>query len=257
MSGFLHQLALRSLGLAPRMRSAAPSPQPPPQNLAASDDAWPAATPADTAEHAASMDAPAPAAGLAALDQWARAQPRLAPRREYSSEPGQPDAHGPGGPATTAGARTSALTASRPAPAQAAVTASSPRAAPLRHDARRATVQEADAPALDAPPGARPSWASPDAASADGHRGRRAANDVHADSRPASARDAQEWETAIARAMPARTAMPDRRAVPDVHITIDRLEVAPPATVPRAAPPARSAALSLRAYLAARRSGQP
>lgn len=50
---------------------------------------------------------------------------------------------------------------------------------------------------------------------------------------------------------------PSPRTVPDVHITIDRLEVAPPAPIPRAAPAPRSAALSLRAYLAARRSGLP
>ncbi|QVQ26402.1 hypothetical protein [Achromobacter deleyi] len=251
MSGFLHQLALRSLGLAPRMRSAAPSPQPPPQNLAASEDAWPVATPADAAEQAASMDAPAPAAGLAALDQWARTQPRLAPRRGYSPEPVQAGAHGPGAPATTAGARASAPTASPPAPAHAALAASPPRAALLRHDARWAAMQQADTPAFEARPGAQPSWASPDTAPADGPRGRRAANDVHADSRPASARDAQAWEPPVARAMP------DRRPIPDVHITIDRLEVAPPAPAPRAAPPARSAALSLRAYLATRRPGQP
>lgn len=45
-------------------------------------------------------------------------------------------------------------------------------------------------------------------------------------------------------------------SAPDVHITIDRLEVAPPPP-PRAAAAPRSSALSLRDYLAARRAGLP
>lgn len=58
-------------------------------------------------------------------------------------------------------------------------------------------------------------------------------------------------DAASASRLPAQPPSP-----PDVHITIDRLEVAPPAQ--RAAPAApRSSALSLRAYLTARRAGLP
>ncbi|MEN5161388.1 hypothetical protein [Achromobacter spanius] len=48
----------------------------------------------------------------------------------------------------------------------------------------------------------------------------------------------------------------EQPSTPDVHITIDRLEVAAPPP-PRAAAAARSSALSLRDYLAARRAGLP
>lgn len=58
-------------------------------------------------------------------------------------------------------------------------------------------------------------------------------------------------DAASATRLPAQPPSP-----PDVHITIDRLEVAPPTQ--RAAPAApRSSALSLRAYLTARRTGLP
>ncbi|WP_291378642.1 MULTISPECIES: hypothetical protein [Achromobacter] len=58
-------------------------------------------------------------------------------------------------------------------------------------------------------------------------------------------------DAASAPRLPAQPSSP-----PDVHITIDRLEVVPPPQRAAAAAP-RSSALSLRAYLTARRTGLP
>lgn len=252
MSGFLHQLARRSLGLAPRMRNATASPQLPTQSPAVRDQPWTDEAPPDPS----GMGAAASATGLAALDQWARTQPRLAPQQGSATTPAQRGEHRVDDPAAAAHARPRAPTAPYPAMDPAAAAAPRP-AAPLRQEAGRAAAQEIEESALEARAGAQPPLAGSDATPGDSPRGGRAANDVHANARPASAQHEPAWDLPVSPSMPARSATPERRPVPDVHITIDRLEVAPPAPVPRAAPPSRSAALSLRAYLAGRRSGQP
>lgn len=256
MSGFLHQLARRSLGLAPRMRSAPASPLMSPRSPGAQDDAWPDAAAANGAAHSAALNTTEPGPGLTALDAWARAQARLAPQQGSGSE------HAHAGPrrrtdlapaATGIRAAASAPAAFQPA---AERTSAAPfSSAPPRRDARLAAMREQAAP-LDAELRIPPSVTRADAARADTPGDVRAANDA-ADARAASRPGSPAWMPPDTRALPARTHGPDRRPAPDVHITIDRLEVAPPPPLPRAAPPARSAALSLRAYLATRRSGQP
>ncbi|MNK10753.1 hypothetical protein D3C87_287820 [compost metagenome] len=256
MSGFLHQLARRSLGLAPRMRSAPASPLMSPRNAGAQDEAWPDTVPASGAAHSAALETPESASGLMALDTWARAQARLAPQQGSGTAPAHTGPHRRTDPAPAAAgihATESAPAAFQPA---AERTSAAPfSSAPPRRDASLAAMRE-QAATLDAERRIPPSVTRVDAARADTPGDVPAANDA-ADARAASRPGTPAWMPPDTRALPARTHGPDRRPAPDVHITIDRLEVAPPAPLPRAAPPARSAALSLRAYLSTRRSGQP
>ncbi|SEJ72752.1 hypothetical protein [Achromobacter sp. NFACC18-2] len=279
MTGFLRQLANRSLGLAPRLRGA-PTPQSaalhgavpgeaaapgmpgraaaggetaafaPAWDVSASDSA------AGRAAQAAFLRGPAAGPGLAAPAQHAgiagidtprsRSMPPASADADmppplvarWNGSDGLPPAHRadspPRGISGNSGSRTgddarAGLTAAMPLDAQAPAWA--PGMAPTR--AGRAEREPGEPGASDKPGPPAPPAVQDDAASRQG------------------AIDARTL-TALA----PRHA-PQHAPAPDVHITIDRLEVAPPAPVPRAAPPARSAALSLRAYLAARRTGLP
>ena len=253
MSGFLRQLADRSLGLAPRLRSAAPSPQALAQGGFANHDTPLELSPADATSRAG---VGAPAAGLEALDRWARAQSSLAPRGQAMARSQERDADAaaasPAPAQRAARQREESQLPSTPAPALREgllPRTVPPRAEPLAFQADTPVAHVGAQAALRAlqTQVVEPATTMPESVATQADRGERAARATHAppDAQPRS------WDT------PARRPLAERNAPPDVHITIDRLEVVPPAPVPRATPPARSAALSLRAYLAARRSGLP
>lgn len=251
MSGFLRQLASRSLGMAPRLRSAA-VPAAAARHGALVDDGWPigAANPV-----AAATELP----GDDVSDAW----PPLHPHSARAPHPDMRDVLPRDG-----GHDPLVRDANEPPPAPRSATprgespAHAMTLAAQRNTSPVAPTRRADeAAAMGRPPG--PS-------------GTEEPMERQAPPRSATSR-AETWPTRPATtASPVATrqaenthatrdttgavaaqAMPHGRAAPDVHITIDRLEVAPPAPAPRPAPPARSGALSLRAYLAARRSGLP
>ena len=274
MNGFLRQLASRSVGAAPRLRSA-PSPRAVEVAGAVPRAAWredardaaaatggtdafvrtasgdegsdgvrPVHTPSQSpwfaglghaernadnagatgrdAADAAGVQAvhPGVAAPIAAAD---RATHRAA-RHELNGQAMHPAARGTRAPGfAKADDDASNDRHTRPA-AASPITRPLPAAAPGAHDGT--AVADPAAPPVPAFAADAPSRPAPDA------RG---------DATPA----------AFAPRLPAQPPPP-----PEVHITIDRLEVAPPP--PRAAPAApRSSALSLRAYLTARRTGLP
>lgn len=266
MSGFLRQLASRSLGTAPRLRSA-PSPltaalhgvvPPDPLRADAQDQDGHLAGHASAAQagsdladtgnrlgHRFSQGAAFAAHAHAdeAADVHARATGREAalPQRHFIAN----------APVTDAGMRT-------PGAPQRTDAAPPPLRSPLLPDPgdQDSISLEAQRPvsASVAPP-ARAESATPvfaahavtDAAHAPGALNAAAPNAADAESLPfpAARRDA-----------PSPASRPaEQPSAPDVHITIDRLEVAPPP--PRAAATPRSSALSLRDYLAARRAGLP
>lgn len=262
MSGFLRQLASRSLGTAPRLRSA-PSPlaaalhgvvprdplradaQDQDGHLAGHESAAQAGSGlADTGNrlgHRFSQGVAFAAHAHAdeAADVHARATGREAamPQRHFIAN----------APVTDAGMRTSG------AP-QRTDAATPPLRSPLQPDPgdQDSISLEAQRPvsASVAPP-ARAESATPMHAAqsiTDVAHAPAASNTADAESLPfpAARRDA-----------PSPASRPaEQSSAPDVHITIDRLEVAPPPP-PRAAAAPRSSALSLRDYLAARRAGLP
>ncbi len=266
MSGFLRQLASRSLGTAPRLRSA-PSPLAaalhgvvPPDplgadgqgqeaHLAGRDSAAQAGRGLEDAGNGLgqrfSQGAAFGAYGHAdkAADVHARASGHEAamPQRHFIAD----------APVTDAGMRTSG------APQRADAAPPPLRSAFLPDPGDQDSISiEAQRPvsASVAPP-ARAESATPvfatqavtDAAHAPAALNAAAPNAAGAASLPfpAARRDA-----------PSPASRPaEQSSAPDVHITIDRLEVAPPP--PRAAAAPRSSALSLRDYLAARRAGLP
>ncbi|PTW98724.1 hypothetical protein DBL07_16850 [Achromobacter mucicolens] len=268
MSGFLRQLASRSLGTAPRLRSA-PSPlaaalhgvvprdplhadgQGQEAHLAGHDSAAQAGRGLVDAGNglgqrfsqgpAFSAHAHAHADEAAAVNARANGREAATPQRHFIAN----------APVTDAGMRTSG------AP-QRTDAAPPPLRSPLLPDPgdQDSIPLEAQRPvsASVAPPD-RAKSATPvvaaqavtDAAHAPGALNTAAPNAAAAESLPfpAARRDA-----------PSPASRPAAQSsAPDVHITIDRLEVAPPP--PRAAATPRSSALSLRDYLAARRAGLP
>lgn len=262
MSGFLRQLASRSLGTAPRLRSA-PSPlaaalhgvvpldplradaQDPDGHLAGHASAAQAGSDlADTGNrlgHRFSQGAAFAAQAHAdeAADVHARASRREAamPQRHFIAN----------APVTDAGMRTSG------APQRTDAAPPPLRSPPVPDPGDQDSISlEAQRPvsASVAPP-ARAESATPVFAAqavTDAAHAPAALNAAAAESLPfpAARRDA-----------PSPAPRPAAQlSAPDVHITIDRLEVAPPPP-PRAAAAARSSALSLRDYLAARRAGLP
>ncbi|WP_373980294.1 hypothetical protein LN047_23055 [Achromobacter sp. JD417] len=267
MSGFLRQLASRSLGTAPRLRSA-PSPL-----AAALHGVVPRdplrADAQDQDGHLAGHDSAAQA-GNGLADTGNRLGQRFTQGAVFNAlgdadEAANVHAHATGreaampqrhfianAPVTDAGMRTSG------AP-QRTDAAPPPLRNPLLPDPgdQDSISLEAQRPvsASVAPPdraeSATPVFAAQavtDATHAPGALNTAAPNTAAAESLPfpAARRDA---------ASPASRPAAQSSA-PDVHITIDRLEVAPPPP-PRAAAAARSSALSLRDYLAARRAGLP
>lgn len=262
MSGFLRQLASRSLGTAPRLRSA-PSPlaaalngvvpldplradaQDQDGHLAGHDSAAQAGRGlADTGDRLGQRFSQGAAFGAyphadEAADVHARASGREAatPQRHFIANT----------PVTHAGMRTSG------AP-QRTDAAPPPLRNPLLPD-----PGDQDSISLQAQRPVSASVAPPDRAES--------ATPVFAAQAVTDAAHAPAaLNTAAAALLPGRAARRDapspaprpaaQSSPPDVHITIDRLEVAPPPP-PRAAAAPRSSALSLRDYLAARRAGLP
>ncbi len=267
MSGFLRQLASRSLGTAPRLRSA-PSP------LAA---ALHGVVPRDPL-HA---DGQGQEAHLAGHDSAAQAGRGLVDAgnglgQRFSQGPAFA-AHAHADEAAAVNARANGRETATP---QRRFIASAPvtdagmqtSGAPQRTDAAPPPLRspllpdpgDQDAISLDAQrpvsasvaPPARTESATPGVAA----RAITDAAEVPAAHAPAA------LKAAAAESLPVHAARRDvappasrpaaQPSPPDVHITIDRLEVAPPPP-PRAAAAPRSSALSLRDYLAARRAGLP
>lgn len=261
MSGFLRQLASRSLGTAPRLRSA-PSPLAaalhgvvPPDPLRADTQ--------DQDSHLAGHDSAAQAgSGLADTGN------RLGQRFSQGAAFG---AHGHADEAADVHARATGREAAMPQRhfiASAPVTDAGMRTsgAPQRTDAappplRRPIVPdpgdqdsislEAQRPisAIVAPPARTESATSM-------HAAQPITDVVNAPAGTnAAAEETQPVHAARRDAASPASRPAEQSSAPDVHITIDRLEVAPPP--PRAAAAPRSSALSLRDYLAARRAGLP
>lgn len=261
MSGFLRQLASRSLGTAPRLRSA-PSPLAaalhgvvPPDPLRVDTQ--------DQVSHLAGHDSAAQAgSGLADTGH------RLGQRFSQGAAFG---AHGHAGEAADVHPRATGREAAMPQRhfiASAPVTDAGMRTsgAPQRTDAappplRRPIVPdpgdqdsislEAQRPisAIVAPPARTESATSMHAAPP-------ITDVVNAPAGTnAAAEETQPVHAARRDAASPASRPAEQSSAPDVHITIDRLEVAPPPPRAKAAP--RSSALSLRDYLAARRAGLP
>ncbi|KRB09519.1 hypothetical protein [Achromobacter sp. Root170] len=261
MSGFLRQLASRSLGTAPRLRSA-PSPltaalhgvvprdplgadgQGQEAHLAGRDSAAQAGRGLEDAGNGLGQRFSQGAAFGAyehadeAADVHARASGREAamPQRHFIAN----------APVTDAGMRTSGApqrTDAAPPPLRSAFLPD-----PGDQDSISIEAQRPVSASL-APP-ARTESATPMHAA-------QAITDVAYAPAASNAADAESLPFPAARRdAPSPASRPvEQSSAPDVHITIDRLEVAPPP--PRAAAAPRSSALSLRDYLAARRAGLP
>lgn len=295
MSGFLRQLASRGLGLAPRLRSAPSartaalraSAAPPPW---AASDAWaadpPIAAPAQAGMAASARagddgkDAVAGMTPMQPLAQYPSARHPLArhPQAAARGLAGQDTTTGEAGESARARrtderhalsmphAWSRAMTASADLPqplatgrdAGAALAAASHAVAPRAGDPGRTSWEDARISPATSTQFAEPLATGPAGSirdSGDAH-GTAARPPVRTTANAGTLESSATRHAAATLAPPARIAPPQRPA-PDVHITIDRLEVAPPAPIPRAVAPARSSALSLRAYLAARRSGLP
>ncbi|MDH1522840.1 hypothetical protein [Achromobacter mucicolens] len=262
MSGFLRQLASRSLGTAPRLRSA-PSPlaaalhgvvPPDPLRADAQDQDGPLAG-HDSAAQAGSgladtgnrlgqrftQGAVFNALGDAdeAADVHARATGREAamPQRHFIAN----------APVTDAGMRTSGApqrTDAAPPPLRSPLLPDPGDQDSIFHEAQRPVS------ASVAPP-ARAESATPM------HAAQANTDVAHAPAASNAAAAASLPFPAARRDAPTPASRPAAQpSPPDVHITIDRLEVAPPPP-PRVAATPRSSALSLRDYLAARRAGLP
>ncbi|MCP2514914.1 hypothetical protein M5J07_08180 [Achromobacter mucicolens] len=267
MSGFLRQLASRSLGTAPRLRSA-PSPlaaalhgvvprdplradaQDQDGHLAGHDSAAQAGRGlADTGDRLGQRFSQGAAFGAyphadEAADVHARASGREAatPQRHFIANT----------PVTHAGMRTSG------AP-QRTDAAPPPLRNPLLPDPgdQDSISLEAERPvsASVAPPAGAESATPVVAAQAVTDAAH--ASNAHASAAPnAAAAQSPPFPAARRDAASPASRPAAQSSAPDVHITIDRLEVAPPPP-PRAAAAPRSSALSLRDYLAARRAGLP
>ncbi|WGJ89705.1 hypothetical protein QEP15_20600 [Achromobacter mucicolens] len=272
MSGFLRQLASRSLGTAPRLRSA-PSP------LAA---ALHGVVPRDPLR----ADAQDQDGHLAGHDSAAQAGRGLADTRnrlgQRFSQGAAFNALGDADEAADVHARATGREAAMPQRhfiANAPVTDAGMRTsgAPQRTDAAPPPLRsplvpdpgDQDSISLEAQRPVSASVAPPaGAASATPVVAAQAVTDAaHASAAHTSAAlNAAAPNAAAAASLPFPAARRDapspasrpaaQSSAPDVHITIDRLEVAPPPP-PRAAAAPRSSALSLRDYLAARRAGLP
>lgn len=264
MSGFLRQLASRSLGVAPRLRSA-------PAPVAGARAATRTAVSAKDGLMSAQPGAQAAAPDYdASVQAFSVDTPNGGPRaRPVAAAPVQNDA-GPerldhGRESATINGATVRYAQRSPAPFRA------------ENSFAAATVpQGATSPFTDMPASGEAASRAPKPMAArasgsdTGQAGQLpprqpvtrqhqawAAQVANVAITDTARRTEETYATRRAPGSPSEHVTAPRRAPPDVHITIDRLEVAPPAVAPRPAPPARSGALSLRAYLAARRSGPP
>ncbi|MCU6616226.1 hypothetical protein H4P35_21645 [Achromobacter sp. 77] len=267
MSGFLRQLASRSLGTAPRLRSA-PSPL-----AAALHGVVPRdplrADAQDQDGHLAGHDSAAQA-GRGLADTGNRLGQRFSQGAAFGAYPHADEA-------ADVHARASGREAAMPQGhfiANAPVTHAGMRTsgAPQRTDAAPPPLRspllpdpgDQDSISLEAQRPVSASVAPPaDAVSATPVVAAQAvtnaahASNAHASAAPnAAAAQSPPFPAARRDAASPASRPAAQSSAPDVHITIDRLEVAPPPP-PRAAAAPRSSALSLRDYLAARRAGLP
>lgn len=273
MNGFLRQLASRSLGTAPRLRSA-PSPQAAALQGIVPANRWRAGARGEIGEHVA-MAASASAVDVDATPGRTRpGQPSLRDLAPAARGPATLDAQSAGAhepDAAPALARTqpthigaAAMSAEEDAAARDAPQGAQHLLAPQRRPLSRHAVEPdhdmADAQPADtaaASPPTRPLFTAatrsplgrPDAAAIGGSSA--LPDRAHANALAARNASRDLGDAASAPRLPAQPP-----SLPEVHITIDRLEVAPP-PMPRAGAAQRSSALSLRDYLAARRSGLP
>lgn len=268
MSGFLRQLASRSVGTAPRLRSA-PSPRAVEVLGAGLRDAWRG----DARDAAAAAEAFVRTARNDAESGGARSvqTPSRAPWSaglEYAERNAQTAGANGLDAADVASVHVVHASVTPPLSEADRLTRSAEQAervalSPERH-LRALGPIEVDNDAAEAQH-TRPAAVSPITRPLPAAA--RGAHDVTALARPATApgsafaADARVLPARNARSAPADAASTTNRLAqppspPDVHITIDRLEVAaPPQRAVPAAP--RSCALSLRAYLTARRTGLP
>ncbi|WP_313621357.1 hypothetical protein [Achromobacter sp.] len=264
MSGFLRQLASRSLGMAPRLRSA-------PAPIAGARAATRTVVSAEDGLMGAQSGAPTAAPDYdAAAQAFGVDTPNGEPRaRRVAASPVQNEAgferqdHGPESAAINGATVRYAQDSPAPFRAENSVAAAT---AP-----QGATSPFTDLPASGQSASRNPIPMVARAAGSDtGQAGKLpplqpmtrqhqawAAQNANAAIQDATRKAEETYATRRASDSPSEPVTAARRAPPEVHITIDRLEVAPPPVVPRPAAPARSGALSLRAYLAARRSGLP
>jgi hypothetical protein len=267
MRGFLHQLAARSLGLAPdiRPRAALPYAAPPEAPVAGDDN--PVAMPAFAAA------APNPIDDASANVIRPPVQPLpgevAAPPSTRSPAPHAPDplAAKPLVPPAPADSQLPLRGMTSPAPDRAQMAMPAPIIqTPARREATPTTVR----PAINQP--ARPDSARPvhDLASLDLEslvarlvrpEPATAAPELPASAPTRSVSLTQSAKAALPQApsVVAKASPADTEPAPEVHITIGRLEVNPPArpTPPPAPRPRGPAPLSLADYLARRNGGRP
>ena len=274
MNGFLRQLASRSVGSAPRLRSA-PSPRAVALVGAVPRDDWRGETQGlgaaqaapDARVQAARDDTRSSVASFAQTPLHAADSGGIGPTEWNVDAAG---ANGPDAAHDTRRHRThfsvTAPIADADVPPRNLARGDQDAPSPVRQSRALRSI-EADKHAADDRQ-TRPAAVSPITSPLPAEKS--GAHDVTDSTRPAATRDAalsaeareltgpnarnarsHAADAASASRLPAQPPSP-----PDVHITIDRLEVAPPPQ--RAAPAApRSSALSLRAYLTARRAGLP
>ncbi|MBL8416847.1 MAG: hypothetical protein JNN31_01285 [Dechloromonas sp.] len=267
MRGFLHQLATRSLGLAPDIRPRAALPYAaPPEEPSAGDDN-PVAMPASAAAspnsiHDASANIVRPSAQP--LPGEVAAPPGT---RSPATPASDPLAAKPLVPPAPADRQPPPHLATPPAPDHTRVA----MPAPIVHTpARQETTPTPVAPAINPPSSPRSASPTPDLASLDLEsliaRLVRPEPATAAPESPASAPTrtvslTQSAKAALPQApsVVAKASPADTEPAPEVHITIGRLEVNPPArpTPPPAPRPRGPAPLSLADYLARRNGGRP
>jgi len=267
MRGFLHQLAARSLGLAPDIRPRAALPYAAlPEAPVASDDN-PVTMPASAAASPNSIhDASAyivrppaqPLPGEVAAPPSTQSPATLAP---------EPIATKPLVPPAPADSQPPLHAVTSPAPDHAQMAIPAPI---IQTPARREPTPTTVAPAINPPASPHSSSPVPDLASLDLEsliaRLVRPEPATAAPELPASAPTrtvslTQSAKAALPQApsVVAKASPADTEPAPEVHITIGRLEVNPPArpTPPPAPRPRGPAPLSLADYLASRNGGRP
>jgi len=275
MNGFLRQLASRSVGSAPRLRSA-PSPRAVALVGTVPRDAW-----RGEAQDLEAAQAASDARVQAGRDDARSSVASFAQTPLHAADSGgigqtewNVDAAGANVPDAAHDTRrhrthfsvTTASIADADVPPRNLARGDQEAPSPVRQSRALRSI-EADKHAADDRQ-TRPAAASPITSPLPAEKS--GAHDVTDIAHPAAPRDAalsaEARELAGPPARNARSHAADAASAsrlpaqppspPDVHITIDRLEVAPPPQ--RAAPAApRSSALSLRAYLTARRAGLP
>ena len=269
MRGFLHQLAARSLGLAPDIRPRAALPYAASAEEPVAGDDNPVAMPASAAASASPNSIHDPSANIIRPPAQPLPGEVAAPPGTRSPATPAPDplAAKPLVPPAPADRQPPPHLATPPAPDHTRVA----MPAPIVHTpARQETTPTPVAPAINPPSSPRSASPTPDLASLDLEsliaRLVRPEPATAAPQLPASAPTrtvslTQSAKAALPQApsVVAKASPADTEPAPEVHITIGRLEVNPPArpTPPPAPRPRGPAPLSLADYLARRNGGRP